>query len=145
MNFASDNSARHRTTVLVVEHTAVLPTGIAAALADGGLHVVECPDGAAAIDMLSLMLVDVIVAAVDAPAVESARLLQQARALPGYADVPVVLLTCRCDPAAEAAARQAGVAAWLERPVTRERLRDVVARCLAPATRAASAPLAASA
>jgi len=63
--------------------------------------------------------------------------VDELRASPSLAALPVVLVSGASNLAAHAAS--AGADAWLEKPITSERLLEVVARFCAPTTRSRSA------
>jgi len=90
------------------------------------VHLVE--DGAKAIEAVRGASYDLVLMDVQMPEMDGYEATRRIRALAGYsAAVPIVALTANATAGAEALSRQAGMDGHLSKPVTFQRLRDLLA------------------
>jgi CheY-like chemotaxis protein len=121
------------TTVLFVEDHFELRAIHSAYLERHGYDVVTASDGDAAIDMARVARPDVIILDHSLPrrnGVEVARMLHSD---PAFAAVPIVMLTAHTYGAVGRKARDAGCAAFLNKPISPSRLLEEVRRFTRPA------------
>jgi signal transduction histidine kinase/CheY-like chemotaxis protein len=101
--------------VLLVEDDPLVAEVVAGLLRRDGHRVVHVPHGLAALAELEVAAFDVAVLDLDLPGIDGLRLAALIRA---RSPLPLLALTARADPGAEPAARAAGMAAFLRKPVS---------------------------
>ena len=95
-----------------------------------GHEVVEAQDGVIALDVLQSRTVDLVITDVHMPNLDGIELTRRLRALPGFRQTPILLLTTESDPGKKAEGRSAGATGWILKPFTQEQLLAIVARLL---------------
>jgi two-component system chemotaxis response regulator CheY len=103
--------------ILVVDDDASMRTVIRRMLSRMGIaHLVEAAGGAQALQQLAAAPVDLVVCDWNMPAMSGMELFARARLL--WPDLLFLMLTGRADAESHAAARQAGVAAFMVKPIS---------------------------
>jgi signal transduction histidine kinase/CheY-like chemotaxis protein len=117
--------ARTPLSLLLVEDDAVVADVVRGLLERQGHRVVHAPHGLAALAELDAGSFDLALLDLDLPGIDGLALarLVRARGQP----LPMLALTARADPDAEPAARAAGMAGFLRKPVTGEMLAEAIA------------------
>ena len=102
--------------ILVVDDEASMRTLIRRTLSRMGMaNLLEAASGAEALQLLAATPVDLVMCDWNMPAMSGMELFQRARSL--KPDLVFLMLTGRADAESHAAARQAGVAAFLVKPI----------------------------
>ncbi|HXF81676.1 MAG TPA: response regulator [bacterium] len=110
--------------VLIADDEAVIRLGLRAMLEDQGYQVVgEAADGKRALDLVGKLRPDLVILDIKMPHLDG---LAAARALLVERAVPVVILTAYADREFVRQAREAGVLAYLVKPVRESDLRPAV-------------------
>jgi CheY-like chemotaxis protein len=120
-----------RPTVLLVEDDPDLTRFAALTLRLSGYRAVTAEDGETAILTARRERPDVIVLDLRLPRLDGWQVLAALEREPGLARVPVVLLTASANPCDRERARTAPIVDFVVKPVTADRLLDIVARALA--------------
>jgi ligand-binding sensor domain-containing protein/CheY-like chemotaxis protein/nitrogen-specific signal transduction histidine kinase len=110
--------------ILLVEDEPTVAQVMAELLQGRGHHVVRAAHGLEALTELTQASFDVALLDLDLPALDGLALARQLRAL-GYG-FPLVAVTARSDGEAEAAARAAGFARFVRKPVTGDMLAEAI-------------------
>ena len=129
---------KSRPTVLLVEDDPDLTRFADIALRLSGYRAVTAGDGAAAVRTALQVRPDVVVLDLRLPCLDGWQVLEALQHEPELAAVPVVVLTASADPRDRERARTAHVADFVLKPLTADRLLEVVEHALA-APRAATA------
>jgi DNA-binding response OmpR family regulator/two-component sensor histidine kinase len=123
-----------RPLVLVVEDDQDATLLLTATLADAGYRVLVAPDGAAGLRLARDLLPAVITLDIMMPSVDGWHVLKTLKADPSTAEIPVVVCSIVDN---RALGYQLGASDYLVKPVTPERLVEVVERVGAPSNGAA--------
>ncbi|AJW47105.1 Response regulator [Ralstonia mannitolilytica] len=115
--------------ILVVDDSTSIRRMIAACLRECGFAVTEAADGSAALDVVRehagsahhLVITDQVM-----PSMDGLTLIRALRALPAYADTPILMLTTEADGTIREQARAAGATGFLPKPFDPEGLTDSV-------------------
>ncbi len=110
--------------VLVVDDDATIRDLIADALREPGYEVQTAANGVAGLTLMHRWLPDVVVLDLMMPRLDGTGFTELLRLNPDFAQIPVLLVTAAYG--AEAAARQAGVHAWLSKPFELDHLVQMV-------------------
>ena len=108
--------------ILIVDDDASMRVLVRRMLSRMGVaNVIEAGSGAEALQLLAAAPVDLVVCDWNMPAMSGMELLERARAL--RPDLLFLMLTGRADADSQAAARQAGVAAFMVKPISAPELK----------------------
>ena len=86
------------------------------ALTIQGLEVLEAENGEEALEILSRRHVDMLISDWIMPKMDGMELVRCLRKNHDYADLPIVIVSCRDDLEARNEARSLGVVSWLKKP-----------------------------
>ena len=115
--------------ILIVDDEASMRTLIRRTLSRMGMaNLLEAASGAEALKLLVATPVDLVMCDWNMPAMSGMELFQRARSL--KPDLVFLMLTGRADAESHAAARQAGVAAFLVKPIAAPDLKIQLVRLL---------------
>lgn len=117
--------------VLVVEDNRIAMQVLSALLAKGALEFDTASDGPSAIAAAAARRYDLILMDVQMPGMDGVEAARHIRQLSGYAEVPIVALTADTTDEVRAACRQAGMVAFLNKPIHAAELLSAVRRYLA--------------
>ncbi len=120
-----------RPTVLLVDDDPDLTRFAHLALRLSGYRAVTADDGEVAIRTARRERPDLVLLDLGLPRLDGWQVLTALRGEPALARVPVVILTASADPLDRERARTAAIAGFVLKPVTTDRLLDLVARALA--------------
>ena len=107
---------RTRQTAIVVDDDAMIRAILRSALGSLGLDVQLACHGYEAVSLASRVNAMLILLDLAMPGLDGVSACAQIRALPGYAQVPIVVLTATLNPLAETIALEAGVTMVLHKP-----------------------------
>jgi twitching motility two-component system response regulator PilG len=116
--------------VLLVDDTETLLSLVQIYLMGWGLEFAVARDGVEGLNKAKELKPDLVIADVRMPRMDGFELCAALRADKGLAAVPVVLLTSLADDASRAKGRLVGAVAFLNKPISVEALRAVVAKIL---------------
>ena len=112
--------------VLIVDDCAVTRKLVALYLKKAGFGSVQAENGLEALEKLAQEPVDLVVTDLNMPRMDGLALTKSLRSEPQYARLPIVMLTTEAEETARATGLEAGVSAYLTKPVSQERLDEVV-------------------
>ena len=81
-----------------------------------GLQVIEAENGVDALDKLARHDIDMMLVDWQMPEMDGLELVRRLRKSEEFADMPVVIISCRDDLSARKEARSLGVLTWLKKP-----------------------------
>lgn len=117
--------------VLVVEDNRIALQVLTALLAKGSVDFDTATDGPSAVAAAAACKYDLILMDVQMPGMDGIEATMNIRALPGYERVPILALTADTNDDVRAACRQAGMDAFLNKPIHAVELLTTVRRYLA--------------
>ncbi|MGQ0710943.1 MAG: response regulator [Rhodoferax sp.] len=113
-------------TVLVVDDSASLRLVVKMALSGAGYQVLEAVDGRAALSMLDGRAVNMVVCDVNMPIMNGIEFVREAKKLPAYKFMPILMLTTESQEARKEEGRAAGARAWMVKPFSPTQLVSAV-------------------
>lgn len=100
-------------------------------LKDAGYEVVEAVDGQDAVShLLNNSVIDMIITDLNMPNMDGIELIKQARAMPKYKYIPIVMLTTESQDNKKQAGKAAGATGWIVKPFQPEQLLAVIKKVL---------------
>ena len=120
--------------VLIVDDSLTARTFIVRTLEISGLPLSQCfqaRNGAEALDTLQREWVDMVIADINMPVMNGVELVRRMRALDLLKTIPVIIITTDRSPHRMAELKEAGVQAYLTKPITPEEIKATVERFLA--------------
>jgi two-component system CheB/CheR fusion protein len=124
--------------ILVVDDAEDVVTTCKALLELHGALVTEATSGQQALGLLADADIDLLVSDISMPGMDGYALLEAVRAMPRHAGLPAIAVSGLARPADIARARAAGFDAHVAKPMSIERLMDIIAELLAARRTAAS-------
>jgi two-component system chemotaxis response regulator CheY len=115
--------------ILIVDDSATTRALVRRAVALSGIEtgdIHEAEDGMAALETLGIHPVDLVLADLHMPHMGGIEMTQRILADQKTRDIPVVIISAEPDPQRLEELKKQGVRAWLRKPFTPERVRDVV-------------------
>lgn len=116
--------------IITVDDAAPTRKMVSFTLKGAGHEVLEAADGREALNALKDRGADLIITDISMPNMDGLELTRQLRALPSFANTPIILLTTESDPAKKAQGRAAGATGWIVKPFSQEQLLAMVAKVL---------------
>ena len=114
--------------IISIDDSPTIRRMVAFALKEAGHQVYEAGDGIEGLNVLKSEQIELIFTDVNMPNMGGIELTRQARALPAYASVPIILLTTESDPAKKAEGKAAGATGWVVKPFTPDQLQAILKR-----------------
>lgn len=124
-----------RPRILLVEDSEPVRDAFTILLEESGYRVTPAPDGAAALREAAAAPPDAILLDLGLPGMDGLQVVRSLKAAPDTADVPVLVLTGRDDPATRRACADAGCAEFLVKPLPTQQLLRAVAEQVAASPR----------
>jgi len=124
--------AKPRAAVLVAEDSDTVREDLHRLLAGVGYTVRDARDGAEALQLCRMHRFDLISTDVMMPGIDGYELSRRVRQLPGYEETPIVMLTSRDQEIDRIRGFDAGVDAYMTKPVDRTEMLQMVSRLLEP-------------
>lgn len=116
--------------VLVLEDSKIIRELLTLHLANAGYEVLEAEDAVVAGEMILQAPPDLIIADIELPYMSGLDFIAALRTEPDLCDIPVVFLTSHGYDQFDDRAKQLRAVAYLTKPVSAERLLEVVALCV---------------
>jgi len=104
-------------TILVVDDSSTVRQQVSLALQQAGFATLEAADGREAIVTLDgQRQIDMVVCDVNMPNVNGIEMVEQVKAKPRHAKLPIVMLTTEGSPSLIRRAKEAGAVGWIVKP-----------------------------
>jgi two-component system, chemotaxis family, chemotaxis protein CheY len=116
--------------VIVADNDLQLRSILRSLFVSQGFDVLLAADGLEALDFARSTLARLVILDKRMPNLDGIQACAQIRRLPGYADIPIVVLTVYDDAATRAAANEAGATRFVTKPFRPSELMEVVAPLL---------------
>jgi two-component system, chemotaxis family, chemotaxis protein CheY len=119
-------------TILIVDDSASIRQVVGIALRGAGYDVLEGVHGKDALDKLDGRKVSLIISDVNMPVMDGITFVKEARKLPAYKFVPIIMLTTESSQEKLAEGRAAGAKAWVVKPFQPAQMLSAVAKLVGP-------------
>ncbi len=116
--------------ILVVDDCRTTRKIVSLYLNNAGFKTIAAANGVEAIEKLVGSRVDIIVSDLNMPQMDGAELITWVRSNPAYKDIPLVILTTENDASRKIKLMETGATAFLNKPITREKLIEEVNRII---------------
>jgi CheY-like chemotaxis protein len=126
--------------VIVADNDSIIRGILRSVLEAQGFTVLSAVNGVEAIDLAMRTRARLIILDFKMPRLDGVTCCAEIRALDGYADVPVLILTAFDDPAMRARAERAGASAFLAKPFKPIDLLRVITQLVGPSPQHGHAP-----
>jgi len=115
-------------TIMVVDDSSSLRQVVRMALESAGYQVLEAGDGQAALALLDGRQINMVVCDVNMPKLDGISFVKQAKQLPAYRFLPVLMLTTESSEEKKQAGKAAGAKAWMLKPFSPSSMLAAVAK-----------------
>jgi two-component system chemotaxis response regulator CheY len=112
--------------ILAIDDSSSIRKMVAFTLRNAGYDVIEAEDGQDGLDKAKGTRFDLVLTDQNMPRMDGLTFIKNARALPNYKMVPILVLTTESSDAMKAEGRAAGASGWLVKPFDPQKLLDVV-------------------
>jgi len=115
--------------ILIVEDSTMVRITVKRTLAKVDFQVDEAKDGQIGLDMATASQdapYDLILTDLNMPNMDGLTMIQNIRAMPAYAETPIVMLTTESGEDKKAVGHESGVSAWLVKPFEPDALIEMV-------------------
>jgi two-component system chemotaxis response regulator CheY len=116
--------------ILSVDDSATVRQMVSFTLRKAGYEVGEACDGRDGLAKAGQSKFDMIITDLNMPNLDGIQLIAALRALPGYAFIPILMLTTESQSEKKDAGRKAGATGWIVKPFNGDQLLSVVQRLL---------------
>lgn len=113
-------------TILTVDDSPSLRQMVGFTLKGAGYHVIDASNGHEALEKARANAIALVLTDQHMPNMDGLALIRALRAMPQYAQLPIVMLTTESGEAMKAECRAAGATGWMVKPFDPRRLLDVV-------------------
>ncbi len=114
--------------ILSVDDSASVRQMVSFTLRSAGYELVEAVDGKDGLGKASTAKFDLIISDLNMPNMDGIEMISAVRKLPGYAFIPILMLTTESQAEKKDAGRKAGATGWIVKPFNTEQLVAVVHR-----------------
>lgn len=118
--------------VLLVDDSLAIRHFLSASLGAAGYLTAEAEDGRDAYEKATQAHFDLVITDQHMPRMSGVELIRELRALPDYANVPIVIFTIESSPELKREAQASGASGWVMKPIGSTHIVDVAKRLLAP-------------
>ncbi len=112
--------------ILAVDDSASVRQMVGFTLRKAGYEVLEAVDGKDGLDKVTSGKFDLIVTDLNMPNMDGIQLIAAVRKLPGYAFIPILMLTTESQAGKKDAGRKAGATGWIVKPFNADQLVSVI-------------------
>lgn len=119
-------------TIMIVDDSSSLRQVVSIALKGAGYNVIEACDGQDALAKLNGQKVHLIISDVNMPNMDGITFVTEAKKLPAYKFVPIIMLTTESAEAKKQAGQAAGAKAWVVKPFQPAQMLAAVSKLILP-------------
>jgi two-component system chemotaxis response regulator CheY len=116
--------------VLSVDDSASIRQMVAFTLKSAGYEVIEAADGQEGLEKARSKTVDMVLTDQNMPRMDGLTLIKNLRAMPGYRNVPILMLTTESGDAMKQQGKAAGATGWLVKPFDPAKLLEVTKKVI---------------
>ncbi len=116
--------------ILAVDDSASVRQMVSFTLQSAGYEVADAVDGQDGLAKAGQGKFDMIITDLNMPNLDGIELITAVRRLPGYAFIPILMLTTESQPEKKDAGRKAGATGWIVKPFNGEQLVAVLRKLL---------------
>jgi len=116
--------------ILSVDDSRVIREMMKMILENQGHEVITAEDGREAMKLARKHKVDMVFSDINMPIMSGISLIAKLKTLPGYENVPVVMLTTETGEFKKEKAKEYGASGWLAKPLTEDRVLNAVERMI---------------
>ncbi len=117
--------------IMAVDDSTSIRQMVGFILKDAGFEVIEAVDGQDAVShLLKNSGIDMIITDLNMPNMDGIELIKQARTMPKYKYIPIVMLTTESQDNKKQAGKAAGATGWIVKPFQPEQLLAVIKKVL---------------
>lgn len=117
--------------ILIVDDSASLRQLVAIALRGAGYDVVQAENGADALTKLDGERIHLVICDVNMPVMDGIAFVREARKLPRYRFLPILMLTTESRESRKREGQMAGAKAWVVKPFRPEQILNAVSKLIA--------------
>jgi two-component system, chemotaxis family, chemotaxis protein CheY len=114
--------------IMVIDDSASLRESVCGVLTEAGYEVIGAADGKEALAMLDGRKVDLMICDVHMPHMDGITFVREAKRLPDYRFVPIIMLTTESSENQREAGHMAGAKAWVVKPFRPEQILHAVSK-----------------
>ena len=118
--------------ILVIDDSASLREVVSIALQGAGYEVVQAADGKQALDKLDGSRIHLAICDVNMPVMDGISFVKEAKKLPAYRFMPIIMLTTESRESRKQEGQMAGAKAWVVKPFRPEQMLHAVAKLISP-------------
>jgi two-component system chemotaxis response regulator CheY len=119
-------------TILIVDDSASVRQVVSIALKGAGYEVITANDGKDALGKLTGQRIHLIISDVNMPNMDGITFVAEAKKLPAYKFVPIIMLTTESQEEKKKQAQAAGAKAWVTKPFQPDQMLSAVSKLVAP-------------
>lgn len=116
--------------ILVIDDSASLREVVAIVLRGAGYSVIEAFDGADALSKLNLSKIHLAICDVNMPLMDGITFVKEAKKLPNYRFMPIIMLTTESRESRKQEGQMAGAKAWVVKPFRPEQILHAVSKLM---------------
>ncbi|MBN1907802.1 MAG: response regulator [Deltaproteobacteria bacterium] len=117
--------------IMAVDDSTSIRQMVGFILRDAGYEVIEAIDGQDGVNhLLNNSGIDMIITDLNMPNMDGIELIKQARAMPKYKYIPIVMLTTESQDNKKQAGKAAGATGWIVKPFQPDQLLAVIRKVL---------------
>ena len=116
--------------ILVIDDSASLREVVAIVLRGAGYSVIEAVDGADALNKLNLSKIHLAICDVNMPLMDGITFVKEAKKLPNYRFMPIIMLTTESRESRKQEGQMAGAKAWVVKPFRPEQILHAVSKLM---------------
>ena len=116
--------------ILVIDDSASLREVVAIVLRGAGYSVIEAVDGVDALSKLHLSKINLAICDVNMPLMDGITFVKEAKKLPNYRFMPIIMLTTESRESRKQEGQMAGAKAWVVKPFRPEQILQAVSKLM---------------
>ena len=116
--------------ILVIDDSASLREVVAIVLRGAGYGVIEAVDGVDALSKLHRSKISLVICDVNMPLMDGITFVKEAKKLPNYRFMPIIMLTTESRESRKQEGQMAGAKAWVVKPFRPEQILHAVSKLM---------------
>ena len=116
--------------IMTADDSASIRQMVSFTLKDAGYEVVEAVDGKDALNKLNSAKINMLITDLNMPNMNGIELIKEARAIPAFKCIPIIMLTTESQAGKKQEGKAAGATGWIVKPFKPEQLIAVIKKVL---------------